>query len=277
MKFAVILFACVATCLASPVKRAAGDQKPGVWDALVQNSGRNRLSGGEAYDLYVNAKAGQDYPILAVIPESKFDCGSVKPGFYADVDAKCQVVRRCDINGNQTSFLCPNMTLFNQITLVCDWFFDVDCSQAKKWYDYSNSRLYQGADVPLLDNQDQVAESIGASGRVLVPNKPAAKPAAKPAPAPKPAPAKPAPAPAKPAAKPTTAAPAEETTAAAEEATTAAAEETTAAAVEATTAAAEETTAAAAEATTAAAAEETTAAAAEETTAAAEETTAAAE
>ncbi|XP_055338413.1 uncharacterized protein LOC129588267 [Paramacrobiotus metropolitanus] len=84
--------------------------------------------------------------------------------FYADVDTRCQVVRRCDINGNQTAYICPNLTIFNQITLVCHWFWDVDCSKAQQFYDYSNSRLYQGHDVWLLDNEDSyvIAENINA-------------------------------------------------------------------------------------------------------------------
>lgn len=54
--------------------------------------------------------------------------------------------------------------IFNQITLVCHWFWDVDCSKAQTYYDFSNSRLYQGHDVPLLDNEDSyvVADALGA-------------------------------------------------------------------------------------------------------------------
>jgi hypothetical protein len=52
--------------------------------------------------------------------------------------------------------------LFNQITLVCDWWYNVDCSQAESFYDYSNSRLYISKDVHLLDDQDEIMEAIGA-------------------------------------------------------------------------------------------------------------------
>ncbi|XP_055347963.1 uncharacterized protein LOC129595076 [Paramacrobiotus metropolitanus] len=159
MKAIIILITFVAAALSSPNKRATSDQNPKIWKALSENSGHGKLSAADARDLYINAKPGQDYPNLSGIPAGRFDCGSVKPGFYADVDYQCQVIRRCDINGNQTAYLCPNMTVFNQITLVCDWFYNVDCSQARKWYNYSNSRLYQGADVALLDNQDQIDEA----------------------------------------------------------------------------------------------------------------------
>ncbi|XP_055347961.1 uncharacterized protein LOC129595075 [Paramacrobiotus metropolitanus] len=158
-KTVIILLVLTVPSFASPRSVSVqSDQKPKIWDALAQNSGRGKLSIDDARDLYINAKAGQDYPNLSEIPAGSFDCGSVKPGFYADVDYQCQVIRRCDVNGNQTAYLCPNLTIFNQITLVCDWFYNVDCSQARKWYDYANSRLYQGADVVLLDNQDQIGE-----------------------------------------------------------------------------------------------------------------------
>ena len=32
------------------------------------------------------------------------------------------------------SFLCPNGTLFNQQYFICDWWFNVDCSQAPTFY-----------------------------------------------------------------------------------------------------------------------------------------------
>jgi len=133
------------------------------------------------------AVAGTDYPILAHIPEAGTVCDTAKPGFYANVEkGQCQAFDRCDVNGNLTSYLCPNQTLFNQITLICDYWYNVDCSKAASFKDYSNSRLY--TDKPLLDNQDDVAP---------------AEEKAKPAPAkPTPAPAKATPAPAKPAATP---------------------------------------------------------------------------
>ena len=70
------------------------------------------------------------WPTYNSIPQTNFDCASKKqPGFYADVETRCQVFRRCDINGNMTSFLCTNMTVFNQITLTCDYWYNVDCQK----------------------------------------------------------------------------------------------------------------------------------------------------
>jgi len=163
MKFLIVFAAIFGVAYsASVVKRQA--QSPGVWTALDQLRGKTRLSIDDITVLFTNSKAGEDYPNLATIPETtSIDCGSVKPGFYADVDTKCQVIRRCDVNGNASAYLCPNMTIFNQITLVCHWFWDVDCSKAKSFYDYSNSRLYKDG-AKLLDDEPEyvVADALGA-------------------------------------------------------------------------------------------------------------------
>jgi hypothetical protein len=148
-----------ATSKAAPAKPAnkgaqgeAGAQSPGVWAALDGLRGKAPLLTEEIQSLLASAVAGKDYPILAAVPDVKtFDCEKThQAGFYADTDFQCQVIRRCDTNGILSSYLCPNRTLFNQITLICDWFFNVDCAQATKYYDYSNSRLYK-PDQVLLD------------------------------------------------------------------------------------------------------------------------------
>jgi len=70
--------------------------------------------------------------------------------------------------------------VFNQITLICDWFFNVDCSKARQFENYSNSRLY--TDAVLLDNQlELTAASLRAPPTVVSSVKktaPAAKKAA---------------------------------------------------------------------------------------------------
>lgn len=72
--------------------------------------------------------------------------------------------RKLFFNRNSVNVFWPSndtdlLQLFNQITLVCDWFWNVDCGQSKNFVDYSNSRLYQGPDVHLLDDQDVFASS----------------------------------------------------------------------------------------------------------------------
>ncbi|OQV13993.1 hypothetical protein BV898_11765 [Hypsibius exemplaris] len=141
--------------LLSVVLGSVKQQSPGIWDALDKLRGHLAIPTADIQELYYSVVPGTDFPIYSVIPDTGFLCTSVnQAGYYADVDTRCQVFRRCPLDGVMTSYLCPNMTVFNQITLVCDWWYNVDCSQAKQFYDYSNTRLYQGVDVVLLDNQD---------------------------------------------------------------------------------------------------------------------------
>ncbi|XP_047471007.1 uncharacterized protein LOC125026546 isoform X1 [Penaeus chinensis] len=83
---------------------------------------------------------GEDYPILASVPDTGFSCDAVAvQGYYADTaaEAGCQVFHICQdraLRRQQDSFLCPNGTIFNQQYLVCDWWFNVDCSQAESFY-----------------------------------------------------------------------------------------------------------------------------------------------
>ncbi|XP_064082017.1 uncharacterized protein LOC135198413 [Macrobrachium nipponense] len=84
---------------------------------------------------------GEDYPILASVPQTGFDCNAQNvPGYYADTDpeAGCQVFHICQDRPNgrrqQDSFLCPNGTIFNQQYLVCDWWFNFDCADAESFY-----------------------------------------------------------------------------------------------------------------------------------------------
>lgn len=58
-------------------------------------------------------------------------------GYYADVEARCQVFRVCantDESGNGFAFLCPNGTLFNQRYFVCDWYMNVQCGESERYY-----------------------------------------------------------------------------------------------------------------------------------------------
>ena len=56
-------------------------------------------------------------------------------GYYADPEAECQAFHICtsDAEGGlaKYSFLCPNGTIFNQEYFICDWWFNVDCSEAE--------------------------------------------------------------------------------------------------------------------------------------------------
>ena len=65
--------------------------------------------------------------------------------------------------GDITLLFLPQ--LFNQITLICDWWYNIDCSQSKNFIDYSNSRLREEGLVFLDDQMDYeaVAEATGAA------------------------------------------------------------------------------------------------------------------
>merc|ERR1712106_305285 len=81
---------------------------------------------------------GEDYPIFATPPETSFLCDGFIQGYYADPEADCQAFHICANFGTgdltKYSFLCPNGTLFNQQYFICDWWFNVDCSQAEDFY-----------------------------------------------------------------------------------------------------------------------------------------------
>ncbi|CAB4059523.1 unnamed protein product [Lepeophtheirus salmonis] len=56
---------------------------------------------------------GEDYPILAEVPETSFSCeGQVEGGYYADPDTECQAFHVCAADGEgglaKYSFLCGN-------------------------------------------------------------------------------------------------------------------------------------------------------------------------
>ncbi|KAL7049434.1 hypothetical protein ACKWTF_003696 [Chironomus riparius] len=90
--------------------------------------------------------AGIDYPNYSEVPVGgTFSCQNRLPGYYADMETRCQVWHWCVHSGHQYSFLCPNGTVFNQAYRVCDWFFNVDCSQAEDQY-INNEELYKDAD-----------------------------------------------------------------------------------------------------------------------------------
>ncbi|OQV17025.1 hypothetical protein BV898_08888 [Hypsibius exemplaris] len=142
-------------------------QVPGVFEALDDLRGGPMPDPEKLFALIANATADLDYPILNEVPKQKnFNCAQVKQaGYYADTDFRCQAFRRCDVNGIETGYLCPNLTVFNQITLICDWFLNVDCAKSAQYSDYANSRLYH-LGWPLHDTPPwkQAAEAARKAG-----------------------------------------------------------------------------------------------------------------
>lgn len=83
----------------------------------------------------IPGQAGKDYPTFVTIPKTSFSCANMPTnGYYADTEASCQVVHLCQFGGTQDSFLCPNGTIFNQQKFSCQWWFEVDCGTAPKFY-----------------------------------------------------------------------------------------------------------------------------------------------
>jgi len=115
---------------------------------------------------------GEDYPILAEVPDTSFLCdGQADGGYYADPEAECQVFHICanDGNGGRTkySFLCPNGTLFQQQYFVCDWWFNVDCSLTEQFYSINDENAAErSANSPAGAGGDgQYEGGSGAGGR----------------------------------------------------------------------------------------------------------------
>ncbi|OQV23186.1 hypothetical protein BV898_02919 [Hypsibius exemplaris] len=127
-------------------------QNPNVFAALDQLRGSEALSATQIQGIIAGAYPGTSYPTLSYIPQTSFSCSSVRQfGFYADPETRCQVFRRCEANNYMFSYICPNGTLFNQITLVCDWWYNVNCPNSVAWVDYSNPRIYR-QDLRLFDD-----------------------------------------------------------------------------------------------------------------------------
>jgi len=92
----------------------------------------------------IPGEPGQDYPILDKIPSTEFKCNDRLDGYYADLDAGCQVFHICskmpDDSYIQSSFLCPNGTIFQQETFSCQWWADVECASSTNFYEL-NSKI----------------------------------------------------------------------------------------------------------------------------------------
>ncbi|CAG9815313.1 unnamed protein product [Phaedon cochleariae] len=83
----------------------------------------------------------KDYPIFSYIPETSFSCDQQQyPGYYSDVETRCQVFHIC-ANNKTYDFLCPNGTVFHQEHLVCVWWNQFDCNSAPSLYGI-NANIY---------------------------------------------------------------------------------------------------------------------------------------
>ena len=114
---------------------------------------------------------GEDYPIYAEVPESGFACdGQVDGGYYAEPEAECQVFHICANDGqgglSKYSFLCPNGTIFNQNYFICDWWFNVDCSESAALAEAKNSEIAAARDAVAEAAASDAVESYAAPAEV---------------------------------------------------------------------------------------------------------------
>merc|ERR1711928_112284 len=89
----------------------------------------------------IPGEAGVDYPNYHDIPRTNFKCSGKIVGYYADVEARCQVWHYCSHEGLVESWLCPNGTVYSQEQRVCQWYYDVDCKLSPQFHDV-NKDLY---------------------------------------------------------------------------------------------------------------------------------------
>uniref|UniRef100_A0A182WC56 Chitin-binding type-2 domain-containing protein n=1 Tax=Anopheles minimus TaxID=112268 RepID=A0A182WC56_9DIPT len=72
----------------------------------------------ETYGQIFGYEPNVDYPAYDKIPSGlTFRCADRQPGYYADIETRCQVWHWCLPTGYMFSFLCPNGTVFNQVSI----------------------------------------------------------------------------------------------------------------------------------------------------------------
>ena len=112
------LLACTTTTLAQLTSYRDSDE-----DLMADASAISpQMSPIDMLIMAVPGQPGEDYPILAEVPETAFSCeGRTEGGYYADVEADCQPFHVCVNDGGSLakfSFLCPNGTLFRHVAHV---------------------------------------------------------------------------------------------------------------------------------------------------------------
>ena len=115
-----------------PTRKLTEEEKEAFRAAKRAHQGQQKIPG----------RAGVDYPTYHEVPATRFSCQDVPyvPGMYANEETGCQAYHVCHDGreGDQgASFLCPNGTLFNQYDFNCDWWYNVDCRQARSLWSYN--------------------------------------------------------------------------------------------------------------------------------------------
>ncbi|GFX92892.1 chitin-binding type-2 domain-containing protein [Trichonephila clavipes] len=84
--------------------------------------------------------------------------------FYAEIDNETSI-KTGTFSNAYMSFLCPNGTVFNQATFVCEWWHNVDCSKSEQHFAKNNefykSNLPISSDSVEVDKHPPSARSHG--------------------------------------------------------------------------------------------------------------------
>ena len=79
---------------------------------------------------------------------------------------RCQSYHVCASDGRdgllEYSFLCPNGTIFNQQYFICDWWFNVDCSQVRQKKRKVSAALYWVTCVVLFSDRATLGRALPA-------------------------------------------------------------------------------------------------------------------
>jgi len=130
------------------------------------NNNNMMMMGGE-----IPGTAGVDYPIYDTVPETSFKCeDQATGGYYADEEARCQVFHICH-DKYKSSFLCPNGTLFQQKVFVCDWWFNVDCSTSKDFFNLNAQIGVVPEKAPETDAVVAASNDVGSPSLEYLPPK----------------------------------------------------------------------------------------------------------
>eukprot|EP00092_Neocalanus_flemingeri_P016806 GFUD01018176.1.p1 GENE.GFUD01018176.1~~GFUD01018176.1.p1 ORF type:complete len:362 (+),score=58.29 GFUD01018176.1:29-1087(+) len=119
----------------------------------------------------VPGSPGEDYPIFSSVPSTSFSCEDKEGGgYYADMEAGCQVHHTCGIREDlgfiKFSTLCPNGTIFDQEGQTCRWWYLVNCQASDRFYftetnirgSEVSSVITQEASIPFSGDFESVAQ-----------------------------------------------------------------------------------------------------------------------
>jgi hypothetical protein len=157
---------CLLLLLLGVTGSLVAGQEPNPDDELYALDLAERVNSAEREPTYpdgVNTIPGDaevNYPVLHSIMKTSFNCIGRPAGFYADLEARCQVWHICDVDERQQSFLCTNGTIFSQATRVCEWWYNTNCdaNEVEKEYEH-NLDLYKPGELDHLreakENRDR--------------------------------------------------------------------------------------------------------------------------